>query len=304
MTKKTIMTLIVLATVLGPAAQGLCDPAGLGKPGQNPATMKVDGIMGLHPAQENSCFAIWIPVAGDQALKGIEWYNNDGSVIFPEVLVQSGSEGYPVQISGAQTVARDVSGASEAWSKVEFEQAVASSRKGFYVLITVPEDSRNTAQGFGGGPGLGYTTGKEGFTGWLSSDGQDWVRVKEGYGFAVRPIFVDREEGMLEKSADGAGSGQNLQILETRLNPAYPNPFNPRTSLSFSLKDAAQVDLSIYNLKGEKVATLASGQYPRGTHDFTWAGKNTRGRQVASGVYFARLKAGQLTMSQRLVLIQ
>ena len=64
------------------------------------------------------------------------------------------------------------------------------------------------------------------------------------------------------------------------------------------------VDLAIYNIKGELVKRLVSGQVEAGDHAIIWNGRDRRDASSASGVYFARLVSGKVTMTQRLVLLQ
>jgi tetratricopeptide (TPR) repeat protein len=73
------------------------------------------------------------------------------------------------------------------------------------------------------------------------------------------------------------------------LNYNYPNPFNPETKISFSIPNEAKVNLAIYNIKGQKVLTVANGEYERGMHQVVWNGKDQNSRTVASGVYFYKL---------------
>ncbi len=70
----------------------------------------------------------------------------------------------------------------------------------------------------------------------------------------------------------------------------YPNPFNPTTTICFSVPEASKVEMDIYNIKGQKVKRLVNDDYPRGNHKVQWQGVNETGRQVSSGVYFYRLK--------------
>ena len=75
------------------------------------------------------------------------------------------------------------------------------------------------------------------------------------------------------------------------LDQNYPNPFNPATEIKFSVPKSARVRLSVYNLLGELVATLADGDLAAGNYKTTWNGRDLGGNQVASGVYFYRLEA-------------
>ncbi len=70
-----------------------------------------------------------------------------------------------------------------------------------------------------------------------------------------------------------------------------PNPFNPTTSISFSLPQAGKACISVYDLRGRKIATLLDSEMPAGQHSINWNGKDMDGREAASGVYILRLEA-------------
>lgn len=85
----------------------------------------------------------------------------------------------------------------------------------------------------------------------------------------------------------------------------HPNPFNPSTTITFSLPAAASVSLEVYDVQGRLVRTLISGDaFPIGSHDVVWNGKNNRGVEVSSGVYFYRLTAGAETLTRKAVLLK
>jgi flagellar hook assembly protein FlgD len=88
------------------------------------------------------------------------------------------------------------------------------------------------------------------------------------------------------------------------LKPAMPNPFNPQTTLNFSLKADATVELAVFNLRGELVRQLLSERRSAGEHSVVWNGRDRSGSALASGVYLARFVAGDVVMTQRLVLVQ
>jgi len=71
----------------------------------------------------------------------------------------------------------------------------------------------------------------------------------------------------------------------------YPNPFNPTTNIEFSIPSSARIQLNVYNILGELVKTLASGDIVSGNYKVTWNGTNNHGVSVASGIYFYRLVA-------------
>ena len=84
----------------------------------------------------------------------------------------------------------------------------------------------------------------------------------------------------------------------------YPNPFNPATTIGFSLPSDGYVTMDIYNLSGQKVRSLLSGNFSAGAHSTVWNGRNDKGITASSGVYFARLTVGGITASQRMTLVK
>jgi hypothetical protein len=78
-----------------------------------------------------------------------------------------------------------------------------------------------------------------------------------------------------------------------------PNPFNPRTSIQFSLESVSEIDLSVYNLQGDRIATLVKGTYAPGKHTIEFDGS-----QIASGVYIYRLEADNRSIQRKMTLIK
>jgi hypothetical protein len=85
------------------------------------------------------------------------------------------------------------------------------------------------------------------------------------------------------------------------LRPAYPNPFNPSTTISFDIPDATDrnTSLHIYDITGKLVETLVNGTVPVGTHTITWDPKN-----LSAGLYIVQLKAGNKTFNQKLTFLK
>jgi hypothetical protein len=84
----------------------------------------------------------------------------------------------------------------------------------------------------------------------------------------------------------------------------YPNPFKSFTTLELKLTEQIPIELEVYNLKGQKVRLLHSGILPKGEHALIWDGKDALDKQVASGIYFIRIKAGTVSQTRRIVLIK
>lgn len=90
----------------------------------------------------------------------------------------------------------------------------------------------------------------------------------------------------------------------TELYPNYPNPFNPQTTISFSLRQDGKVSISLYNIKGQKVATLVDENLPKGKHSIVWQGRDQRGTPVSSGVYLLRMQSADGVLSRKISLIK
>ena len=89
---------------------------------------------------------------------------------------------------------------------------------------------------------------------------------------------------------------------ELRLGRNHPNPFNPRTSISYDLPAPGPVRLVVFDTRGRETATLVDGHQTAGEHHAVWNGEDHRGRPVPSGVYYARLSAGGDVRTRKIVL--
>ena len=83
-----------------------------------------------------------------------------------------------------------------------------------------------------------------------------------------------------------------------------PNPFNPRTVLSFDLARPARATLAIYDIRGMLVRRLLDQELPAGRHEAVWDGRDDGGRGAASGVYLARLQTGGEVRERKLTLVR
>ena len=89
----------------------------------------------------------------------------------------------------------------------------------------------------------------------------------------------------------------------------YPNPFNPETWIPFDLAEDVEVRVDIYNGSGQLVRKLLVGHTPAGSYRdnnsaIYWDGFNTKGEQVASGIYFYRIQAGNYSQMRKMVILK
>ena len=108
---------------------------------------------------------------------------------------------------------------------------------------------------------------------------------------------------------DGLGTAvweQDARVLldGVTLSQNYPNPFNPETTIRYDLSRPEAVELSVYNLEGQKVATLVLGHREAGSYSVRWDGVTDAGLELASGVYFYRLTAGERVETRKLLLLR
>jgi hypothetical protein len=107
--------------------------------------------------------------------------------------------------------------------------------------------------------------------------------------------------------AEAAISGVEMSAVPrvAALQGAVPNPFNPRTTIRFSLAgDVPHASLRVYDVAGRLVQTLRQGAMVAGEHEVVWQGEDESGQAVASGVYFCRLEAGGVQEARAMVLLR
>ena len=103
----------------------------------------------------------------------------------------------------------------------------------------------------------------------------------------------------------GSADGENTAPAITRmLHQNYPNPFNPETTISFDLPKSGHANLSVYNVKGQLIKTLADENLEFGKHSFVWNGTDNDGRNVSSGIYFYRLTANGNVETKKMMLMK
>lgn len=93
-------------------------------------------------------------------------------------------------------------------------------------------------------------------------------------------------------------------IEDALLIANYPNPFNPETTVRFSIPFATKVELSIYDIRGQKVCTLVDNEMEKGMHSVIWNGRDNAGKQVSSGIYLYKLTTGNRTAVKKMLLLK
>ncbi len=96
----------------------------------------------------------------------------------------------------------------------------------------------------------------------------------------------------------------NQPAYSATLYHAYPNPFNPATTISFEIRNNANVSIEIYNLKGQKVTTLVNENLASGRHSVVWNGKDDQHNNCGSSMYFYKMQTEHYTKTNSMILIK
>ncbi|MCP4569737.1 MAG: T9SS type A sorting domain-containing protein [FCB group bacterium] len=124
-------------------------------------------------------------------------------------------------------------------------------------------------------------------------------------------VAVMKEVDMLAQntyrnSFDGTiGDPQTIPPLpyDFSLSQNYPNPFNASTRIEFSIDQLTEVSIDIYNILGQKITTILSSTLPANNYSIFWDGTDSKGATVATGIYFYRLRAGDLVETRKMLLL-
>jgi len=103
---------------------------------------------------------------------------------------------------------------------------------------------------------------------------------------------------------DNGNNGSSTAPLNTELSNAYPNPFNPCTAISYSLKDAGDVTITIYNVRGQQVKSFREDHSSGGKYRIIWDGTNDQGKSMSSGIYYYHMKSGNYIAIKKMVLMK
>ncbi|MDD4310280.1 MAG: FlgD immunoglobulin-like domain containing protein [Candidatus Cloacimonetes bacterium] len=101
----------------------------------------------------------------------------------------------------------------------------------------------------------------------------------------------------------GTGGGGEIPQV-TALKSPYPNPFNPDLNIVYDLSETTNVQIHIYNSKGQLVKTLVDRQETAKSYRILWDGKDDSGRLVSSGAYFIKMSAGSYTKTTKAIMLK
>jgi tetratricopeptide (TPR) repeat protein len=119
---------------------------------------------------------------------------------------------------------------------------------------------------------------------------EDYIEARE----ALVSYLLDKDSSHTDSSP----------AIVTTIENNYPNPFNPSTTIKYSLENDSTCKIEVFNIKGQKVYTLVNGVHAKGLHSVVWNGKDNQGRTVGSGVYFYKLTTPGKSMVKKMLLLK
>lgn len=125
----------------------------------------------------------------------------------------------------------------------------------------------------------------------------------QNHSFTYNPLSAGLHTGFIKVNNYPVSNSDLVQPPISSLI-VYPNPFNPSTTLAFSIAKSMDVSVDLYNIKGQKVRSLHRGTLGSGNHHLVWDGRDSNGKGVGSGIYFARINAGSYTKNVKMVLLK
>jgi hypothetical protein len=133
----------------------------------------------------------------------------------------------------------------------------------------------------------------------------DTADVHAGYDYTVKAVYIDGSEIVSEVFTYVATSTDDETINSAvTLSNNYPNPFNPTTNIDFAITKDQNVEIAVYNAKGQKVRTLVKDYLTAGNHSVKWTGIDSSNKPVSSGIYFYKMNIGQQTLTKKMILLK
>lgn len=230
-----------------------------------------------------------------------EWITHQGSSLYTKDIA--------IEDDGLLWAARATS--ISYWDPVREWQDVVQVEEGW--LAEIDDEGRVWGSGYGA-TGY-YEDGEWNTIDILTPHASSSLAVSGDGRYALNSFDIDLsgDAGHRERTAfygiwefvPGSVSVENkpepLTVLEAT---AYPNPFNPSTTIQFTLPEAAKTTLSIYNISGQKVATIAHNYYSAGVHTARWNALTDNGDRCSSGIYLYRIQTPYANKSGKIVLMR
>ncbi len=135
----------------------------------------------------------------------------------------------------------------------------------------------------------------------------DFVKLPDQRVLSVWSQYNENISGFYAQLLDFtsvANENNDIAPMTMSLMQNYPNPFNPETNISFQVPNSGQVNLDIYNIKGQKVKTLVNDIFSAGRHSVVWNGRDDSNKEVASGLYLYKMRSGKYSSTKKMILMK
>ncbi|MGC9361373.1 MAG: CapA family protein [Candidatus Syntrophosphaera sp.] len=201
---------------------------------------------------------------------------------------------------GTENITDDIDGSTD-WTWFSRELTIPSNAWYYDIRLTCSNTQGGTVQALFDNVGLIE------WTPWTEFGFEDSVPTPNNY------YWMQVRTGENPKSLTVGFTEKSYRVLDQRKAPVppaqlitnvYPNPFADMARVSFEVPGKGMTKLAVYNIRGQKVATLAEGFLPDGKHELSWDGSDDGGRRAASGVYILRLEHNGQSCARKMVLMR
>ncbi len=138
----------------------------------------------------------------------------------------------------------------------------------------------------------------------FNTDATSYTAAAGGFPLGDLNWFPEMKAKWENGETVGVENISNAQLVTFELSQNHPNPFNLETRINFSLLEAGNVRLTVYNMVGQTVTTLVDDQKTAGVHSVKWDGTNSSGQKLSSGMYFYKLEVGSQELSKKMFLME
>jgi hypothetical protein len=205
-------------------------------------------------------------------------YDNDGDLDL-----------YLANDGQANKLFRNEAASGNHWLQVKL-QGTVSNRAGIGARVKVVAGGVTRIRELSGGSGLLSQDALVASFGLGSATTIDLLEVRWPSGIVQDTVGVAVDQALLlVEQAAGVGVEGTDTPRALELSPATPNPFSGSTRIAFALPRDGQVSLTVHDVLGRRVTTLARGARPAGRHEVAWTGRNAQGLRSPAGIYFVRL---------------
>jgi len=168
-----------------------------------------------------------------------------------------------------------------------------SGRSDIYLIKTNTSGYVTWTRTYGGGGDDGGLSVQQ-----TSDGGYIVAGYTESYGSGGADVYL------IKLKPEGSGIEEKITTDLFSLSPADPNPFTTETTVQYELPKETDIDISVYNMLGQKVRDLYSGKQSSGVHSVSWDGRGESGEKLSSGIYLLKIKAGEKEASTKVMFVR